>query len=90
MAKTKKDIKRLPSASKKSKATAGARDASPELGDDFFANALPHRGGKPRESISLRMNTAVLDYFKEGGKGWQTRMHAVLEGYVRAHLLMER
>lgn len=90
MAKAKKTTKRPPRSSRKIKATAGAKDASLELGDDFFANALPHRGGKPRESISLRMNTAVLDYFKEGGKGWQTRMHAVLEGYVRAHLLMER
>jgi uncharacterized protein (DUF4415 family) len=40
---------------------------------------------KPRKvAISLRMDADVLEHFKAGGKGWQTRINEVLRAYVQA------
>lgn len=55
----------------------------PELDDEFWKNAVVvyPDGTTP---VTLRVKTAVLEAFKAGGKGYQTRMNAVLEAYVRA------
>ena len=34
--------------------------------------------------ISLRLEAEVLDYYREGGKGYQSRINAVLRAYVRS------
>ena len=34
--------------------------------------------------ITLRVKNSVLEAFKADGKGYQTRMNAVLEAYVKA------
>ncbi|MBT8441973.1 MAG: BrnA antitoxin family protein [Gammaproteobacteria bacterium] len=36
------------------------------------------------QQVTLRVKRSVLEYFKAGGKGYQTRMNQVLESYVRA------
>ena len=36
----------------------------------------------PKTAISFRVDTDVYDYFKAKGKGFQTRMNAVLRAYV--------
>ncbi len=36
----------------------------------------------PRTQISIKVEDEVLDYFKKGGPGYQSRMHAVLKAYV--------
>ena len=38
----------------------------------------------PKKAISLRVDPDVLDFFKSGGKGYQTRMNAVLRAYMEA------
>lgn len=55
----------------------------PELDDEFWKNAVlvPPRGTTP---VTLRVKDTVLEAFKADGKGYQTRMNAVLEAYVRA------
>ncbi len=55
----------------------------PELGEDFWREATlvdPDR----TEQVTMRIKRSVLDYFKAGGKGYQTRINRVLESYVRA------
>ena len=55
----------------------------PELDEEFFKNAtlvFPD-GTTP---ITLRVKRSVLEAFKADGKGYQTRMNAVLEDYVQA------
>lgn len=55
----------------------------PELGEDFFRTAgvrLP----KGKQLVSLRLDRDVLDWFKRQGKGYQTKINAVLRAYVRA------
>jgi uncharacterized protein (DUF4415 family) len=61
-------------------------DASdiPELDEDFFREAklrLP----KGKQLVSLRVDSDVLDWFKRQGKGYQTKINAVLCAYVRVH-----
>jgi uncharacterized protein (DUF4415 family) len=43
----------------------------------------------PKTAISLRVDTDIYDYFKSKGKGFQTRMNAVLRAYV-AHQRKEK
>lgn len=56
----------------------------PELDEEFFRNAkvvLP----EPKAAVSIRLDTEVLKWFKSQGRGYQTRINAVLKTYVRAH-----
>jgi uncharacterized protein (DUF4415 family) len=56
----------------------------PELDERFFREAklrLP----KNKQLVSLRIDSDVLDWFRRQGKGYQTRINAVLRAYVRAH-----
>lgn len=55
----------------------------PPLDADFFAEAeLRLPSAKP--SITIRLDPDVLDWFKGQGKGYQTRINAVLRRYVEA------
>jgi uncharacterized protein (DUF4415 family) len=38
----------------------------------------------PKEQITLRIDQDVVEWFKGTGKGYQTRMNAVLKSYVEA------
>jgi uncharacterized protein (DUF4415 family) len=56
----------------------------PKLDKAFFEHAqvrLPRR----KSSISLRVDSDVLEWFKSQGRGYQTRINAVLKAYVGAH-----
>jgi len=55
----------------------------PELDAEFWDNAEWVEPNKT-QSLTIRVKESVLNYFKEGGKGYQTRINAVLESYVRA------
>ena len=57
---------------------------SPPLDDEFFKQAtieLP----KPKDSITLRLDHEILEYFKKLGRGYQTKINAVLKAYVKSH-----
>jgi uncharacterized protein (DUF4415 family) len=56
----------------------------PELDEDFFKKAvivLP----QPKASVSIRLDQEVLDWFKSQGKGYQTRINALLRAYMETH-----
>jgi len=56
----------------------------PELDEDFFREAklrLP----KGKRLVSLRIDSDILEWFKRQGKGYQTRINAILRAYFRAH-----
>ncbi len=56
----------------------------PELDDEFWKNAQVVNLDLT-EPVTLRVKRSVLRYFKAGGKkGYQSRMNAVLESYVKA------
>jgi uncharacterized protein (DUF4415 family) len=35
-----------------------------------------------KRQVTMRIDADILDYFKGQGRGWQSRMNAVLRGYV--------
>ncbi len=41
---------------------------------------------EPKKAISLRIDPDVLDFFKAQGRGYQTRMNAVLRAWMEAQL----
>lgn len=56
---------------------------APEWDASMFANAkiqLP----EPKKTISIRVDSDLLDWYKAQGKGYQTRMVAVLRMYKDA------
>jgi uncharacterized protein (DUF4415 family) len=57
---------------------------SPPLDDDFFAHA-ELRMPEPKQIITIRLDTDVVEWFKAQGKGYQTRMNAVLRRYMEVH-----
>lgn len=40
---------------------------------------------EPKQAISFRVDADVLDFFREQGPRYQTRMNAVLRAYMTAH-----
>lgn len=51
---------------------------------EFWAKHRPERI-EPKAQVTLRIDQDVLDYFKGGGKGYQTRINDVLRSFVAAH-----
>lgn len=56
----------------------------PELDDAFWLNAKIMRPALKKQT-TIRFDQDVLDWFKAQGKGYQSRMNAVLRAYVEAH-----
>jgi len=52
------------------------------------APKLPEAEGKPaalpgvKETVTLRVDQDVLEYFREDGPGWQERLNAALRQFV--------
>ncbi len=70
-------------------------DDAPELTREFFERAdiyegdklirrgRPPIGDRPKEAVKLRLSPDVLDHFRAGGAGWQTRINETLERAVQ-------
>ena len=66
------------------RAIAEDPDAAPILDADWFRNAelvIP----TAKVATSMRVDGDVMEWFKGQGRGWQTRMNAVLRAYAKAH-----
>ena len=61
----------------------------PELTEDWFRKATLHIGGVPvkrgrpklsdaKRPVSLRLDPDVLAHFRRSGRGWQSRINALL------------
>ena len=60
----------------------------PEITPEMFAKAIVRRGLSPRvkKQLTLRLDGDVLDWFKRQGRGYQTRINALLRAYMEEHL----
>ena len=70
-------------------------DDAPELTREFFERAdiyegdklirrgRPPIGDRPKQAVKLRLSPDVLDHFRAGGAGWQTRINETLEKAVQ-------
>ncbi len=54
----------------------------PPLKDDFFKKAVVWPG--PKKQVTLRLDPDILDFFRSQGRGYQSRINAVLRMYVDA------
>lgn len=64
-------------------AVAEDADAAPLLDDGFWQDAELVMPAGPKERITLRLDEEVLEHFRRTGRGYQTRINAVLRAYVR-------
>ncbi len=61
---------------------------SPEISPKMFAKAILRKGLQPvsnKTSLTLRLDQDVLNWFKKKGRGYQTRINALLRAYMDAH-----
>jgi len=56
----------------------------PQLDDTFWDN-VELRMPEAKKIIQIRIDGDVLDWFKEQGKGYQTRMNSILRTYYEIH-----
>jgi uncharacterized protein (DUF4415 family) len=59
----------------------------PEADIKYIVRSIVRRNLKavpPKASISLRVDSEVLDWFKAQGRGYQSRMNAVLKAFKEA------
>ena len=54
----------------------------PELSDAWFQQAKRAIRLPGKKQVSLRIDEDILEFFKQQGSRYQTKMHAVLRAYV--------
>ena len=55
---------------------------TPELSDAWFQQARRATHLPQKKQVSLRIDEDILDFFKQQGSRYQTKIHAVLRAYV--------
>jgi uncharacterized protein (DUF4415 family) len=61
---------------------------APEITPDMFAKAVVRYGLKPapkKQQITIRVDHDVLEWFRAQGRGYQTKINALLRAYMEAH-----
>ena len=66
-------------------------DTAPDLSRDGwpekFAKVALRRGRppieNPKKSTTIRLSKEVIDHFKAGGPGWQTRIDEALRSWIK-------
>ena len=53
--------------------------------DEAFLRSVEMKITPEKKSISLRVDADVLDWMKGQGKGYQSRINAILRSYYEAH-----
>ncbi len=87
------DGNNLPPLSKDQQAQIEAINAMPDSEIDYsdapeFSDADWVRAGmviNTKEQITLRIDSDVVEFFRDSGKRYQTRINAVLKAYMQAH-----
>jgi len=83
--KSRTDVNRLKSM--KDSAIVIDKDA-PAWTPEMFARAIVRKGLKPAQTkslLSLRVDSDVLAWFRAQGRGYQSRMNALLRAFMKAH-----
>ncbi|WP_428273452.1 BrnA antitoxin family protein [Candidatus Palauibacter sp.] len=76
-----------------------APDLSKDGWPEKFAEAPVRRGGppkapvrrgrppkaRPKISTTIRLSPEVIDHFRAGGRGWQTRIDEALREWIKQH-----
>ena len=77
------DFKRLDAMTDKDIYLSDISEITPEM----FAKGMVRRGLKPtyKRQMTLRLDSDVIEWFKRQGRGYQTRMNALLRAYMEEH-----
>jgi uncharacterized protein (DUF4415 family) len=57
----------------------------PEIDEAFWEKARVVTTPQRKVHTGIRLDADVLVWFRSQGKGWQTRMNAVLRSYYESH-----
>jgi uncharacterized protein (DUF4415 family) len=60
----------------------------PEISPEQFASAVVRRGLKPsaaKVQLTIRVDRDVLEWYRQKGRGYQTRINQLLRAYMEAH-----
>lgn len=57
----------------------------PEADAGFWETARVFVPDRPKTPLNLRLDADVLEWFRGQGKGYQTRINAVLRSFYEAH-----
>ncbi len=60
----------------------------PEISTEQFARSVVRRGLKPSVSkvqLTIRIDKDVLEWYRQKGRGYQTRINNLLRAYMEAH-----
>lgn len=60
----------------------------PEIGPEKFAKAMVRKGLKTSSGkvlLALRIDEDVVSWFRKRGRGYQTKINALLRAYMEAH-----
>lgn len=60
-------------------------DDIPELDDEFWKNAKVRYPAEGKERLTVRFDQDMVDWFRSQGRGYQTKMNAVLRSFYEAH-----
>ncbi|MEW6218655.1 MAG: BrnA antitoxin family protein [Thermodesulfobacteriota bacterium] len=66
-------------------------DERPLTAEEMAAGIKAHRrrrgrpAGSDKESTTIRFDRDILDAFRAGGPGWQTRINAALRDWLKTH-----
>lgn len=61
---------------------------NPEVPTEMFARGIVRRGLKPlvrKKQLTLRVDSDVVDWYKNQGRGYQTRINSLLRAYMKEH-----
>ncbi len=61
---------------------------NPEVPAEMFARGIVRRGLKPiprKKQLTLRVDSDVVDWYKNQGRGYQTRINSLLRAYMKEH-----
>lgn len=56
----------------------------PPLSDEWLAEAAAQRKARTKKPVSIRLDPDIIEFFKKEDVHYQSRINAVLRGYVDA------
>jgi uncharacterized protein (DUF4415 family) len=56
----------------------------PETDEEFWEEAEVHLP-RNKQSLTIRLDAEIIEWFKQNGNGYQTKMNAVLKSYMLKH-----
>ena len=57
----------------------------PELTEEFWQNARVRYPSEGKERLTVRFDEDMVQWFRSQGRGYQTKMNAVLRSFYEAH-----